>query len=82
MEAQAPHVEGDALTAASIPCAAEEQMALQSRRNMSSSEEESEGLGRCLDLVLKKKLEKRETSDCSYCQQPPRTLLYHAVRGG
>ena len=74
MEAQAPHVESIGLTAASIPCAAEEQMAhgemlakwavssnaLQSRHTTSCSEEESEGLGRYLKLLLKKKLEKRE----------------------
>lgn len=67
-------MESDGLTAASVPCAAEEQMAhgemlakwaessnaLQNRRNMSCSEEESEGLGRCLDLFLKKKLEERD----------------------
>lgn len=34
--------------------------ALQSRRNTSCSEEESEGLGRCLALFLNKKLEKRD----------------------
>lgn len=64
----------DGLAAVSVPCAAEEQMAqgemlakraessntMQSRHSASCSEEESEGLGRCLDLFLQKKLEKGE----------------------
>lgn len=66
-----PHAERDELTAASVPCAAEEQTArgemfaecAESSKALQSTH--NTGLGRCLFLFLKEKLEKRDMTAAS-----------------